>query len=311
MRLRDEQALRDIASGSAVLGTGGGGDPYLGTLVSLQALARYGPMRLVTADELDDEALVVLPFSLGSPVPLIEKFPLSKEMVQAYETINRCLHGRVKAVMPDEIGGINSMVPFCIAAQLGIPVVDGDCMGRAYPEIQLVTLTMHGISACPFAIADEHGNSVVLYTIDNLWAERFAHLISVDIAICAGVAFPITGKQVRNSRGHELRADLPRQDRGCPAAHVQGLGAGRVCSRRNGLRCGSPYRHTRVGRRSTRRDRLPVAQKATPTAARQAPPSSGSPPKSPHPLRGSGRWWRSGAPRPSPGGAPGAPGQAA
>src|SRR5260370_4765966 len=120
-------------------------------------------MRLVTADQLGDEALVVLPFSLGSPVPLIEKFPLGKEMVQAYETINRCLHGRVKAVMPDEIGGINSMVPFCIAAQLGIPVVDGDCMGRAYPEIQLVTLTMHGIRACPFAIADEHGNSVVLY----------------------------------------------------------------------------------------------------------------------------------------------------
>ena len=200
MRLVDEQALRDIASGSAVLGTGGGGDPYLGTLVSLQALARHGPMQLVTADELDDEALVVLPFSLGSPVPLIEKFPLGKEMVQAYETINRCLHGRVRAVMPDEIGGINSMVPFFIAAQLGIPVVDGDCMGRAYPEIQLVTLTMHGISACPFAIADEHGNSVVLYTIDNFWAERFARSISVDMgAVCAGVAFPITGKQVREA----------------------------------------------------------------------------------------------------------------
>src|SRR5712692_902489 len=210
MRLLGAPELRDIASGSAVLGTGGGGDPYLGTLVSLQALARYGPMRLVTADELDDEALVVLPFSLGSPVPLIEKFPLGKEMVQAYETINRCLHGRVRAVMPDEIGGINSMVPFFIAAQLGIPVVDGDCMGRAYPEIQLVTLTMHGISACPFAIADEHGNSVVLYTTDNFWAERFARSISVDMgAIRAGVAFPITGKQVRNSRGHELRADLP------------------------------------------------------------------------------------------------------
>jgi DUF917 family protein len=200
MRLLDEQALRDIASGSAVLGTGGGGDPYLGTLVSLQALARYGPMKLITADELDDESVVVYPFVIGSPVPLIEKWPLGKEMVQAYDTINRFLHGRVQAVMPIEIGGINSMVPFFIAGRLGIPVVDGDCMGRAYPEVELVTLTMHGIGASPFAIADERGNSVVLYTIDNFWAERFARSISVDMgAICAGAAFPISGKQVREA----------------------------------------------------------------------------------------------------------------
>jgi uncharacterized protein len=200
MRLLNEQSLRDIASGSAVLGTGGGGDPYLGTLVSLHALEQYGPMQLVTADELDDEAMVVFPFVIGSPVPLTEKFPLGKEMVQAYETINRFLHGRVQAVMPIEIGGINSMVPFFIAARLGIPVVDGDCMGRAYPEVQLVTLTMHGIGASPFAIADERGDSVVLHTIDNFWAERFARSISVDMgAICAGAAYPVTGKQVREA----------------------------------------------------------------------------------------------------------------
>src|SRR5207253_10036434 len=144
------------------------------TLVSLQALKRYGPMQLVTADELNDDAMVVYPFVIGSPVPLIEKFPLGKEMVQAYDTINRFLHGRVQAVMPVEIGGINSMVPFFIAAQVGILVVDGDCMGRAYPEAQLVTLTRHGIGASAFAIADERGNSVVLHTVDDLCAERFA-----------------------------------------------------------------------------------------------------------------------------------------
>ncbi len=198
MRLLDEQALRDIATGSAVLGTGGGGDPYLGTLVAVRALEQYGPMKLVTADELDDEAMVVYPFVIGSPVPLIEKFPLGKEMVQAYETLNRFLHGRVQAVMPIEIGGINSMVPFFIAGRLGIPVVDGDCMGRAYPEAQLVTLTLHGIGASPFAIADERGNSVVLHSVSNSWAERFARSISIDMgAICAGAAYPVTGKQVR------------------------------------------------------------------------------------------------------------------
>ncbi len=200
MRVLGEQELRDIAAGSAVLGTGGGGDPYLGTLVAVRAFQQYGPLKLVTADELDDEAMVVYPFVIGSPVPLIEKFPLGKEMVQAYETLNRFLHGRVQAVMPIEIGGINSMVPFFIAARLGIPVVDGDCMGRAYPEVQLVTLTMYGIGASPFAIADERGNSVVLHTVDNFWAERFARSVAVDMgAICAGAAYPVTGKQVKEA----------------------------------------------------------------------------------------------------------------
>jgi DUF917 family protein len=121
MRLLEAQELRDIASGSAVLGTGGGGDPYLGTLVALRSFERHGPLKLVTADELADDGIVVYPFLIGSPVPLIEKFPLGREMVQAYRSLDRFLGGRAQAVMPIEIGGANSMVPFFVAAELGVP----------------------------------------------------------------------------------------------------------------------------------------------------------------------------------------------
>jgi DUF917 family protein len=38
-------ALDDLAVGAAVLGTGGGGDPYLGTLMARQAIDQYGPVR--------------------------------------------------------------------------------------------------------------------------------------------------------------------------------------------------------------------------------------------------------------------------
>ena len=43
-------------------------------------------------------------------------------------------------------------------------MIDGDCMGRAYPEIQLVTLTLYGHSAAPLAVADEHGNVAIVDT---------------------------------------------------------------------------------------------------------------------------------------------------
>ncbi len=35
-----------------------------------------------------------------------------------------------------EIGGGNGLEPFAIGARMGLPVVDADFMGRAFPELQ-------------------------------------------------------------------------------------------------------------------------------------------------------------------------------
>ena len=40
---------------------------------------------------------------------------------------------------------------------MGLPLVDADGMGRAFPEMQMVTPTIYGISATPMALADEKG----------------------------------------------------------------------------------------------------------------------------------------------------------
>jgi DUF917 family protein len=36
-----------------------------------------------------------------------------------------------------EIGGMNGIDPLLTAAELGIPVIDADLMGRAFPELQV------------------------------------------------------------------------------------------------------------------------------------------------------------------------------
>ncbi len=73
-------------------------------------------------------------------------------------------------------------------------------MGRAFPEIQLVTLTMYGHKASPMAVADEHGNVTIVDTIDNFWAERVARPIAVEFgAISGGVGFPITVGELREA----------------------------------------------------------------------------------------------------------------
>ena len=41
------------------------------------------------------------------------------------------------AVMSCEIGGGNGLEPLAIGARMGLPVVDADFMGRAFPELQV------------------------------------------------------------------------------------------------------------------------------------------------------------------------------
>jgi uncharacterized protein len=203
MRQLGAQDIRDIARGSAVLGTGGGGDPYLGALAAVEALRLFGPPTMLDPSELADEAVVAFPFIVGAPVPGVEKFPFGEELVRAFRALEAELRTNITAVMAAEIGGANSMIPIALGARVGVPVVDGDLIGRAFPEIQLTTLTLHGLHASPFALADEHGNGVVLSVIDNFWAERIARAVAIEFgAICVGVAYQISGEQAKVATLH-------------------------------------------------------------------------------------------------------------
>lgn len=90
---------------------------------------------------------------------------------------------KVYAVMPMEAGGVNSMLPIAAAARLNLPMVDCDGMGRAFPELQMVTFTIGGVSCTPMAATDEKGNSVILNTITNKWAEELARAVTMS---CGG-----------------------------------------------------------------------------------------------------------------------------
>lgn len=193
VRYLEKHHIQDIAIGSAVLGTGGGGDPYLGKLATIREIEKTGPLKMVTVDELPDDALAVTGFGIGSPVPFLERITLTDELVVAYNAMTQFLGKKIDAIVSAEIGGMNSVIPFALAARLGLPVIDADFMGRAYPEIQLVTLTLYGYKASPMAIADEHGNYAIFQTIDNAWTERLARPAAIEMgAIAAGCAFPIT-----------------------------------------------------------------------------------------------------------------------
>lgn len=192
--------LDDIALGAAVLGTGGGGDPYIGKLLARSAMKDALPVALLDPSELGDDDLVVPTAMMGAPTVMVEKIPSGNEIITAIHALGDFLGKKVVATMPMEAGGVNSMIPFAVAAGEGLPVVDADGMGRAFPELQMVTPTIWGIGATPMAIADDKGNSAILQTINNHWTETFARSLTVDMGASALIAlFPMTGKQVKEA----------------------------------------------------------------------------------------------------------------
>jgi DUF917 family protein len=200
VRLLGAQEIEDIATGSAVLGTGGGGDPYLGKLAALQAIEKHGPFKLYKIDELDDDALCVCPFGIGSPVPFLERITLDVELKVAHQAMEHWMGRKIDALISVEIGGMNSVIPFTVAADLNLPIIDGDGMGRAYPEGQLVTFTIYGHGAAPMAVADARGNSVVVNSIDNFWAERLGRPAAIQFgAIAGGFGYPITVRDLKEA----------------------------------------------------------------------------------------------------------------
>ncbi len=222
MREISADQLEDIALGAAVLGTGGGGDPYIGKLMARAALRRCGPVKLLDPDEVGDDDLVIPSAMMGAPTVMLEKTPKGDEIVTAFKAIQAFLGRPATATMSCEAGGLNSTTPFVVAAELGIPLVDADMMGRAYPEIQMCMPTLYGITATPMAIADEKGNSAILNTISNRWTETFARTVTVDMGCSAMIAlYPMSGKQVKEACVPRTISFIERIGRTIRQAHQQ------------------------------------------------------------------------------------------
>ncbi|MEK9570209.1 MAG: DUF917 domain-containing protein [Paracoccaceae bacterium] len=192
--------MTDIALGGAFLGTGGGGDPYIGRLMAEQAIDNHGPVEVIDVESLSDDALVIPVCMMGAPTVMLEKLPRGDEAVNALRSLEAVLGRKADALFCIEAGGLNSTIPIAVAATVGLPIVDGDGMGRAFPELQMVSMTMFDIHACPMAMADEKGNALVLNTVDNLSTEKFARVITVEMGGAGLIAlYPMTGAEAKKS----------------------------------------------------------------------------------------------------------------
>jgi hypothetical protein len=199
-RLLDPAALRTLARGCAVLGAGGGGDTQYSLLQALQATEDFGPAALVDVDELPGDALIMPCGGVGSPLIELEKIANGNEGEQLRQQLQHETGQTVAALMASEIGGSNGLLPVAWAAQMGLPVVDADGMGRAFPKVSQVTMDLAGISPFPAIMTDERGNLAVFRAVSSDWVERLERALAAEFGGIAQAAdYPLTASQAREA----------------------------------------------------------------------------------------------------------------
>jgi DUF917 family protein/N-methylhydantoinase A/oxoprolinase/acetone carboxylase beta subunit len=223
-----------ISIGAGILGSGGGGSPYIGKLRAQKCLKDGKKIRVVNplkilenADNKND--LVVIVAAMGAPLIAEEKLfgkecryalkciedlyldgyddgdiPESVNVIkreknityiddyqsnQKSKTLSKCFGDkRIVGVMSAEIGGMNSVEPFTVAAEMELPVLDCDGMGRAFPELQMFTPLIYGMLPYPSTLADAKGRKAAVLRADSPKdVENHFRKVVVEMGCMAGV----------------------------------------------------------------------------------------------------------------------------
>lgn len=169
--VEDVQQAEDFVRGATILGTGGGGDPGEGLRLLVEALSEIGSIKLVSLSEVDRDSVIVVPYYVGTIAPEAKtKKPVKVDepIKVAFEEMERILGAEISAVLASELGGFNASLALYMGAYMGLPVIDGDLLGRAAPELHQCTVHIFGIPMYPSVIVSETGNKIVVYEYSDI-----------------------------------------------------------------------------------------------------------------------------------------------
>jgi uncharacterized protein len=193
-----ERDIDYLADGCALLGSGGGGESHSFRIVLKNLIADRGPIQVLDATSLAPDSLAVNVGFVGAPIVMTEKLFCERTVILALEAMSRRLGRPIDAIMPAEIGGANGLSAFIAAALLGVPVVDADGMGRAFPMNDMITYSIYGRSASPTIATTDHGEVVCIDGSSNRRLELLSRAIATaNGSVCFGVDYPLLGEDVR------------------------------------------------------------------------------------------------------------------
>ncbi|RNB92601.1 DUF917 domain-containing protein [Brevibacillus fluminis] len=156
-----------FALGAKFLGSGGGGDPFTLSSLVQSIMSDSQEIEILPFTEIAPNDHIVCLSSIGSSVICDEKMSTGEEGLLALDCYEEARAAKATALIALNVGGANAMVPFIVAAQRNLPIVDGDGTGRTFPEIHMSSFHLMGVQAGPLAMSNQHRETRLFDEVDN------------------------------------------------------------------------------------------------------------------------------------------------
>ena len=135
-----------------MLGVGGGGPRVLGESLVTSVL-KLGPPTIAAPEDVANTAFMAVSACAGSPTAAaVNPFPF-EVATTAYRELAVQTGRRFDYVLAGEVGAGNSFIPMLVAAQLGLPLIDGSGARRAMTTLPEATFAA-AVRISPIVVAD-------------------------------------------------------------------------------------------------------------------------------------------------------------
>ena len=189
-----ESDLLPLSLGAALLGTGGGGNPYVGMLRARELLRKGASVEVLPLEAIGDDDWIGSVGGIGAPVVSVEKIKQGQECLRALRGVEEAIGFRVSALISEEMGGSNSIEPILTAAYADSKVVR-DTHLRGLGSQSYGSITRRKIREC---------SRIDIVGGGHLMREVLPWLLKLKVPVCVHVREPqkMTELQARHREAH-------------------------------------------------------------------------------------------------------------
>ncbi len=194
------QDCEDLLEGALWMGTGGGGSYEEGLDLLREVMEEGFSLEWVKADDIPDSTWTVtvgLHGSIGAlsedTLKAISQAELTENqdewyLITAVKELGAFINHTFGCIVSGELGPGSVAISLAVSARMGLPLVDGDYIGRAVPEETQSTYCLFGKQSNMFTGVDRWGNIVIVKNGVNMHSlERMAKMLALasygDIAV--------------------------------------------------------------------------------------------------------------------------------
>ncbi|ROT38213.1 hydantoinase [Sodiomyces alkalinus F11] len=199
--------LKFLEIGCYILGCGGGGSPYASYLHLLECLRQGERITICRPEDLRDDDVLPPVAAIGTPAVGLERIA-SNAVFHALQRLREEVGGvEYTHILATEIGGMNGLGTLIWGAQryCGLSIVDGDLMGRAFPNFEMVSQYVSAESInelLPVAICSGDGRDAIVLAgqEDETAAGKEIRRICAEFGFAAGASgTPLSGRKMREA----------------------------------------------------------------------------------------------------------------